>query len=146
MSEKRTPITPKRASRITVNESVYYQPHGEEAKQVSSSFSEDVNTTEQLYQRKVQVGSEWKYVDLGWVESLSVLVISNQRQRPLVQPSVQEIQEASARIVELSYDDQDRGWVIKPGQSMRGTPNSPKSLRIRCLQGEATVLISAFPG
>lgn len=132
--------------RLTVVEQVYHQPADEQPDGFESKFSCELHDREQVYQRRTRVGEERKPVDLGWLNRVSMLVISNETGKNLqVQPSKEEKKEMDEKVLEVSFDGCEHGWLILPGHTMRAKPSDISSLRIRCLKGATKYSVVAIP-
>ena len=151
MSEASAPSVPK--DFLTVVETVYHRPFGQEPKSAEFRFSRELETNEQVYERRLKVGEEWQPLDCGWLgDNVGMLSIHNHEGESLqVNPTDEEQESISKRIVELAYDyvdmsEYDYGsWLVPPGESFRGYPRSPKELRIRCQSGTAWITLYLYP-
>lgn len=128
-------------SRITIVETVYYQRADRQPTSVCTRFSTRSDSEEQHFTRELRVGQEWQTIDFGWVKSVGMLVIVNEREKFQVRPTPERQAEADSRLVEI---DNGGTWLIPPGGSHRGIPVG--ELRIRCRTGEARVTVTVFPG
>lgn len=142
--------TPVVKDRITVVETIYYQPFGDQATSVESKFDRILDSVdEQPYSRKCKATEEWQSLDTGWVKTCSMLSIENNEGKFAQRiPTPEERDEAKAKVLELAYSgeyvDEDT-WLILPGESMRGLPADLSRLLIRCRKGSAKFTVTAFP-
>ncbi len=134
-------------SRIVVVETVYHQQHGGQPTAVESRYAHNLTTDEQVYgPRKIVATEEWKPLDVGWVKSASLLILSNEEGKGLqVNPTEQQRKDMAARVVELSWDPRPFVWLIHPGHSFRGCPSQLKGLIIRCRSGQAECFVTVYP-
>ncbi len=136
-------------SRVTVVETVYHQHAGESATSIESRFARNLETQEQLYQRRLKIGKSWTPLDCGWLEEVSMLVIHNEEgQNLLVHPTPEEKEKTNAKVIEVSHTpnpNNNTSWIIPPGESMRACPASIRDLYLRCRCGEARVTLNAIP-
>jgi len=141
--------------RLTVVETVYHQPEGEEPTAVESRYSRRLLTNEQLFQRRCRAGAQWQPLDTGWVDAAGLLVIENREGRFLQRrPTDAERLEAAARILEITVERDstmhaaplEPDWFVLPGESMRGHPAKLANLRVRCqADGGARFTVSIVP-
>lgn len=143
--------------RVTVKETVYHQQHGRNPQVIESKFCHDLETTEQLYERHLQVTEEWQPLDCGWLkDKVGMLIIQNDEGQFLsVNPSEEERLAAAKKTVEIKYDryrpkhiavnDFYSCWLIPPGESMRARPSHASGLSIRCQSGVAEITLYLIP-
>ncbi len=136
-------------SRIIVVETVYHQSSGLQPTAVESRYSHNLKTDEQVYgPRRIVATEEWKPLDVGWVKTASLLILSNEEGKNLqVNPTQKEREDIASRVVHLAYRGLhgDGTWMIHPGHSFRGCPNSLRELFIRCQSGQAECFVTVFP-
>ena len=132
--------------RLTVRETVYHHPFGHNPQVIETRFSHELETTEQLYERHLQVTKEWQPLDCGWLEdNVGMLIIQNDEGQFLyVNPTDEEREAAAKKTVEVSYKD-EQGWLIPPGESMRARPSHASELAIRCQSGVAEITLYLIP-
>jgi len=133
---------------MTVVEHVYHQPFGEQPVGVDSSFNRKLDSDEQMFVRKFRVTEEWTPINVGWVESAGMLMLSNDEGRSLqTLPSDEEKAAVAARVVELKYQDapDDQAWTVLPGESMRAMPSQASLLMLRCRSESARVTLTLIP-
>jgi hypothetical protein len=128
--------------RVTVVEGVYHMGVDVPTTVTENRFSRDVESDEQPYIRRFTVGSDWVQLDTGWVDAIGMLVISNEEGRVFQRiPTKEEREETMRRVVEVAGTPP---WLILPTESMRGLPAN-RSVRMRCLHGEARVVVTVVP-
>lgn len=110
-------------SRITVVESLYYQPpNGGSPASYGSQFARWVGTSEQPYVRRTQThDAEWHPLDTGWVRNDALLLLSNESGKNMeVNPTKEELERISRQVLELSVaPDLPAFCSIPPGESAR---------------------------
>lgn len=141
--------------RLTVVETVYHQPWGEEPVAVESRFSRDLQTRNQLFERRCRVGEDWQPLECGWLGEAGMLVIENREGRFLQRvPTDEEREAAAAKVLEVGWEPDGATmhdppataqWIIPPGESIRGQPATLKSLRLRCRSGECRFTVYLLP-
>ncbi len=134
--------------RITVVETVYHQPYGRNPRAIESKFSRELETTEQLYERHLQVTEEWQSLDCGWLkDNAGMFVIQNDEGHfNSFNPSDAERALVAKKTVEIAYENPNScRWLIPPGESMRARPSHACSLLIRCQSGNAEITLFVFP-
>lgn len=133
--------------RLTVVETVYHRPSGEDATSVESRFSRELRTINQVYLRRCRATEEWQNLDCGWLSSCSMLCIRNRAGTNLqVIPSDEERKETARKILEVSYCSSPRDvWLVYPGESMRASPAQVKELRVRCQSGAVQFDLCLIP-
>ncbi len=146
-----TPGDPSKIKpRLTIVETVSYQPPNRQASQVSSGFSRDLETYEQPYEREMVATEEWQPLinEQCWVKECSLVHVTNEEGRYLqVNPSEEEQEATAAKVLEISFGTANLlgHWEVRPGEAFRGTPSHPKALFIRCRSGEACFTLHVFP-
>lgn len=135
--------------RVTVLDKVYHQVHGSNPEAIECKFSCDLETTEQLYKRHLQVTEEWQSLDCGWLkDKVGMLVIHNSEGRFLtVNPTTEQQNAVSKKVVEVAYSSRvDQGcWLVPPGQSMRGCPSRADDLMLRSQSGNIEITLYLLP-
>lgn len=137
--------------RITVVTKSYYQPPDNPAVSVVARFSRDVATDKQIYVRNLTATEEWLQVDIGWLETTSMLIIVNREGQQLqTKPTQQEQEAINQKVLQVTYlhpSEKPVGYLlIAPGESLRITPSNLEHLCIRCKQGSVKYTLNAFPG
>lgn len=131
--------------RITVSETVYHQLRGDRPISFSGQFARSLETTEQPYTRRTEVGETWSVLDTGWVEEPAMILLINEEGRHLQQnPTDLERAVIGTRCLRVRYEDDAGEWLVPPGESFRGRPNG-RPLMIRCEKGTARYTLHAFP-
>ena len=138
---------PEIRDRITVVETVYYQPQGDDATAIDGSYSRELNSHEQIYRRNCEVGEEWEPLDSGWIDRAGLLVVKNteglNQQR---MPTGEEKEELKRKVLQIAYKgEEDCCWLIPPGESMRGLPSHIKCLVVRCKRGTCSFSVHVIP-
>lgn len=135
--------------RMTVVDKVYHQPmNGGDAFCCETTFERWLDSDESIYSRRSKVGEEWKALHFGWFTdegtSVGMLVLRNDVGRnPQVIPSDEEKSDLSQMGLEIGFHDLPL-FVVPPGESMRAVP-SGEQLYVRCLGGECSFTVFAFP-
>lgn len=133
-------------NRLTVVQQVYCQVAESEPVAYESKFSvllpEDV---EDPYERRLKVGPEWRPLDIGGLENLSQLVITNLASlNTQTNPTKEEKEILSKQILEIGMKEETMGRplgpiqpfvLVPPSESFRGLPIHPQKLLIRCQEG-----------
>ena len=138
---------PAPPGRFTIYAMVHYEQFSDQPDSVEMSFSQNLLSKEESYQRRKTVGEEWQVIDLGWVSSPAFIVIENLEGKNLpIIPSKSEQQEIDARILRLAYHgNDDEGWLIPPKLFFFGVPANPERLTIKCCSGTAAYRIKVYP-
>ena len=118
--------------RLTVVEKVYFQSPDDEPVEASTSFSQEIESEEQPYSRKVTIkeGEDWKLLDFGWVANeheCSMMVLENKGKNPIEFRAYQSVL-----------------FTVDPGKSVRIPNLRFDALAIRCLSG-TKYHITVFP-
>lgn len=117
--------------RLTVVDKVYFQSPGDDPVDASTSFSQEIESEEQPYSRKVTIkeGEEWKLLDFGWIgQTCSMMVLENKGQSPI-----------EFRAFQLVLFD------VPPGKSVRIPNLMFDAFSVRCPTGTTRYLITLFP-
>lgn len=132
-------------SRMTVVDSVYFQPPHEEATVTDCRFSCELESDEQPYQRQMKVGETWQPLDRGWLDSAAMLVVRNDEGRfTQEQPTREDRAKAAAKVVVLAFGDRP-AVLVRPGRSARFEPNLLEEITLRCESGTARVTVTLIP-
>lgn len=155
-----------RGGRVTVIDTIYHQLPGEQPVSIDSRFGYAVTSDERPYVRKFRLGEEWIPVDVGWVEKISMLVISNEgvgfRTK---QPSSEDLHDEASKVVEVAVlvqlpEQKNRTMHDPPkpppllpipiceipiGESMRMRPVDVGIFIIRCRQGTTRFVLNVIP-
>lgn len=125
-------------SRITIVETVSFQPLSSEAVSFQNSSSKILDTEEQPFVRKAKLGPDWAKVEKGWIQRASLMLLTNEEGKTFqVQPSAEQLEEVSSRIIEVffgsqPYPDTAPHCLVFPTMSLRITPNDIDSVFVRC--------------
>lgn len=136
---------------IVVVDTVYCQMPGDQPVALECRSSRMLRTREQLFERRLTVGSDWVPVDTGWIESASVLVIQHRTPYdPLVNPTPEQRRADAELRLEVALQDGAGGMnvlcPIPPGEDMRmPNPVCIRDLRVRAVGGVARVVVVVFP-
>ena len=108
-------------ARMTVVEQIYHQCADQSPESFGSSFNVVLKSDEELYKRRIDVGTDWTKVDTGWVKCPTLLRIEHINPSADAQPLILGVEHAGV-VVAVSF--------ISPGRSVRIEPISV--LYIRC--------------
>lgn len=143
-------------NRVTVVDTVYWQPVDSEPVAIPSRFYREVSCEEQVYQGKFKVTPQWVEIKTWWLKTVGMLTLRNEEGYfPQVQPTGQERQRAESLILEVGLlvdiDNSREEKVIPfarilPRESLRLHPSSVQHLRVRCPGGVARVHVCLIPG
>ncbi len=133
-------------NRETVVETVCHRVVGEEATSLETGYSRDLESDEQVYERRAVATEKWQPLDCGWLEgNVGLLIIRNEGGKsPQVNPTEAEKEELAKRVIEIAYPVSGR-WLIPPGASMRGYPIDASNLAIRCQHSTAKYRLFLIP-
>lgn len=99
----------------------------------------------QPYVREVVAGPEWQALDCGWVKGASLIVVEHPAPRWTRQPGAEEKAAALAKVVEIASSPDAGGWLVRTGETFRGSPSDVTRLFLRCSQGLAQINVYLFP-
>lgn len=125
---------------ITVVDRVYYQKSEFNPLNIVNSFDRQVSSDEQLFIRNTKASLEWKRLDLGWVETPGMLLITN------------DSPQNSAGILQLGISVPNTGIIllakILPKEHIRYQPaiETIQGLMIRSQEQDSKYTIIAIPG
>jgi hypothetical protein len=129
---------------VTVDQISYLAP-GNPLTLPDTSFSVEVASEEQPYQRLWKVGTKWTPLDCGWVEDAGTVILLNRTNaRRQTIPTAEEVKKAAEFVVEVSFGGSRADLLIRPGEHLR-LPLAHNDVQVRCQAGEAKVTIVAFP-
>ncbi len=157
--------TNKPRSRIVVVESVVHQTPGDDPIVVEARFSRWLESGEQPFIRRMYLEQDWRKLEIGWIKSSSMLMLTNEPDMLVVRPSaeVQAIQ--VEKIIEVAILPQElvtgmprdmhsppRAAIqplpfsyILPGESIRICPTDAGSIVLRARAGCIKCNVSLFP-
>lgn len=142
--------------RITVNEMIYHQVLNDQPTSYSMSFERLLPvSSEQVYDRRLTVGEEWKKIDFGWLTEPGVglfLIQNLQGKFPFVIPTAEERAAEMSKSIELGVKYsvetplvQSCGILILPNESSRLTPREGVEFYLKSLSGSSKYRLIAFP-
>ena len=138
----------KSPDRLTIIEQVYHRSKGFDPFTYSLRFNTKLHCSEseQAFQRRYIVGTEWETVSHGWVESPKYLWVENHGADPLnVQPTPEVAAERANRIIEISYRNEP-DWLVYPGEAIRVCPSTLDGLMIRSRDEPTRITITIVQG
>lgn len=148
-------ITAPEKYRIGVKVEMFHQPPSGQPSVLNNVFHRWLDSTEQAYQRYLQLTQEWQPLDHGWLpaDAVSMLVIKNTECHAQVQPSPEEAAELQTHIIVIGFQVGFDGHnpiirpliLIRPGEHAQFEPYDLSDLYIRCEGGtkvKATMLLS----
>lgn len=133
--------------RVTVVEQVCHQREGEgPVSAPSSRFWRTLKSSGEAYQRGLVADGSWRKLDLGWVPDPGLVLIYNREGQNLqANPSDEERADIAKRVLEVSYAGELPGWLVLPGESMRGLPTDASELMVRSRHGKIRYQVFAVP-
>lgn len=143
--------------RFGVNQTVYYYGAGNpQHKSYNSTYSAKCDMNEAPYERNLRVTEEWQQLDQGWFkdypgkEPEEMLLINEEGSLLQRIPTEGERAEIASRIVEVGIGNRDQLAVcpiarIKPGRSLRYSPQEIGRVWLRCRKGVARVSLILIP-
>jgi len=133
-------------SMMTVVSVVNFAGHGPACPPVESRYEVPVQSEEQPYLRYFTVEEEAKFLDTGWVEDHSLLVVRNEEGKGLpTNPTDEERAALEERVVELYGGESVFRILIHPKRSVQLTLSCTKGLMMRCRKGSARITLAVFP-
>ena len=138
---------PINCSTLTVVETVSHHPLDSDPTQEIVAFDRRLISTEQPYKRSLTVGEEWVPLDLGWIEDVGMVCITNDVGRFLqTHPTEEEREWLDAKVLLVSYDQSDqKAFLVSRKETLRVSPSNASGLYIRCASGEAKYHILVVP-
>ena len=145
--------------RITAQISAHYEPMDEQPYSIEPiGIRLNVVNHDDVYSRKVIVGSSWQPIGLGPYEesgpsSVGLVIIESLNGRfPSVNPTEEERREELKKIIEVSFDPEAADplscLTVLPYPARMpffGIPTDVSLMRLRCLTGGAKCRIYLFP-
>ena len=134
--------------RITVVETIYHQPFGQNPFSVEERYDRELETKEQPYSRHCKATEEWQPLDCGWLASgASLLHIKNDEKLGTeVLPTEEEKAEHAKHILRIRLGS-DLVWdcTVPPGETMRICPEDLAGIRIQSAHGNTDFTLTLFP-
>ena len=118
----------KQRPRMTVVETVYHRLPGESPTSKDIGFSFDLESDEQIWERRMKVGPSWQPLDCGWVESVGMVLVKNE----------------SESVIEIGVGLVPVQCVL-PKESLRMRPYDSHVVMIRSVDDAAAVVITVYP-
>lgn len=156
--------------RFGVNQTVYYYGAGKsEHKSYNSTYSAACQMNEAPYERNLRVTQEWQQLDVGWFRDYpdkqpeEMLLINEEGSLLQRIPTEEEKAEIASRIVEVGVATGElldtkvllhasntasifqKVAIIKPGRSLRYSPQEIGRVWLRCRKGVARVSLILIP-
>lgn len=130
-------------SKLTVVQTVYYQPQGRKAVSTSTRHSRLLGGSEDPYSRHLSLGKNWEKVDLGWVKTPGICVLTNRTKGEIL-----EIGVCTGGMEKIESGAFIQGWtlplfLVHPDDSFRYTPAPGVELYIRFRDGVGEVSVTA---
>jgi len=127
--------------RVTVVEHVHFQHATEPPMSIGSPYDRILSTQVEPYSRRLVVTEERSMLDFGWINSVDVgmLIVENYEGRKFdVNPSPEELEEVSQRIVEIYlHADSHTPVLVRPRATQRLELDDFEPVRLRCRSGSA---------
>jgi hypothetical protein len=121
------PPPPRVRSRVVVSESLFHQVPRKEPTAAAESYSRWLDSDDSPYVRpSIRATEEWAVLDVGWVQKVGMLHVKN----------------AGPGTLRLASGDEP-GWVVFPGETIRGVPGGP--LRVRSEGGDSMYSVTVIP-
>lgn len=142
--------------RLGVNQTLYYQKMNGEQKAYTSKYTAVCRMEEAPYERNLRVTEEWQQLDSGWFreypgkEPEEMLLVNEEGSLLQRIPTEEEKASIASRIVEVGAVAGETGIVlpvakIKPGRSLRYSPQEVGRVWLRCRKGVARVSLVLIP-
>lgn len=134
-------------NRLSVIGAVYYETADAQPEGAQYVFSRELKTDDQVYKRNLKATEEWQPLDCGWLSDCGMLLIVNNEGKFTVNPTDEQREEASKKILEVSYGPVQcqPNWLIPVGESMQALPSDVDKLFIRSQSGVIKFTIHLFP-
>ena len=130
--------------RLVATAPVSHQHHGDQPTSSACKFSTVLDTVEQPFTRRVNIGTEPVPLETGWVVQAGYVLIENRTgQHPEVNPTQEERETIASTVVRVAVGS-DRGWLIHPNRFMLAEVEDASLVTLQCLQGTALVYLSVF--
>lgn len=142
--------------RFGLNQTLYYQSAGGEQKAYSSIYSGRCELEEKPYERNLRVTEEWQQLDVGWFKDYpdkqpeEMLLINEEGSLLQRIPTEEEKASIASRVVEVGAVAGETGIIlpvakVKPGRSLRYSPQEVRRVWLRCRSGVARVSLVLIP-
>ena len=142
--------------RVTVRGEAHFEHFKEDPVSAQGVFEFATGDTDgAVYTRRLKIKQEWKPLDCGWVEKLGLLFLKNNTgPREGSVPTEEEKQSLSRCVVEVWFNrtgdevqnTPSNPLLIRPGRFLMFEPQSKDNIWLRCVEGEANLKLTAFPG
>lgn len=108
-------------SRMTVNDSVYFQDASGQPVSVGEPFAVAITKDEQPWIRKFKAGSDWTLLDIGWIEESSCMVLANDEGKRLQTiPTKEQWADIQSRIIQVAILPEKQLAVAIPKEEKKG--------------------------
>lgn len=133
--------------RLTQTLNVYHIHAGEQPHAIQIAVNRELETSDEVYTRRLTASEAWQEIDLGWLKdkSGSICIENLEGRSRQFNPTPEEKQAASGRTIELSNGNPD-GLIIlvRPTWPICFEPKQSK-LFVRCQSDKASFRLTAFP-
>lgn len=141
-------IFPPLHNRLTVVDSVYYQPTDGSpttAMGDASRFSRELQSDEQPYERHKLAKDGWEPLDHGWIDRCGMLVLRNDEGHFAVNPTPEQRAAVFERVIEVSFGDDKCRILVPPLETCRFYPDDVCCMQLRCRTGTARYTLYLVP-
>lgn len=144
--DNRRPPTNLTEDRLTMTFQAHHESFGEEPSSIHWAFADLLESKEQPYRRRLDVGEEGVDVELGWLKDNHglMIIINKAGSTQQVNPTEEERQQYKKQELLVMQDNDGKPWIVRPGRLHVGEPSSSQ-LRLQSLHGTIPVTLIVFP-
>lgn len=122
-------VVPEIPSRMTVVERIYHQLKDEQPTSVRRTFTVKLESDEDPFSRKMAVGTEWKVLDLGYVQDVGILYLVN-------------LDNETDILVRCGKSGEP--MVLEPQESIRFRARDPKAVFVKA-DSDVKLMLYVYP-
>lgn len=130
---------------------IYHQLLGSNPSLVEFRYARPLQSDEQVYERSLKIGKSWQKIDSGWLDRVSLLVISNKEgEQQFTQPTREEVSQLATKTIEIGVQWPNEAsptslFIVRPGMVFQVEPNNLGVLYLRSERGPTKCSITLFP-
>lgn len=135
--------------RVTIIAQVYCQQTDEDPIVGECRFMRWLETLEQAVSRTIQIGEQWAPLDMLWLKTCSMVMLTNEEGRRFVRvPTKRQLEAAEAKVVKIGKQTEHGVELIGQIRARHIAlfePEDVHALRLRCVSGVAKVTMRLVP-
>lgn len=124
-----------RKDRLTIKLDGVHESIDGDPTPIADGFDVLLESKEQVWVRRISLGTEWIPLDSGWISSASLVFIQNKS----------DPKDHSLRSISVGFGDRTGKIIIHPGRFLSFTPIALDEVVLRAMQPDTKVSIIVVP-